>query len=202
MLKFFHRLLENPKIYEVMQKLLGGGRVYKAIREFIEVQLKNISNNNVLDVGCGTGFLSDCFTGAYTGVDINETYIKKAETKRKRVFMVADATELPFAPETYDLVFTLGVLHHLESGNRKKLMNELWRVCKLGGKIIIVDGVIPSNRLNFLGFILAKLDRGRYKIRGKKFREMINDSYSFSKKITFTNIIRFPYEIIIAYVYK
>ncbi len=202
MLKFFQRLLENPKIYELMQKLLGGDRVYRAIREFIGVQLKNIGNYNVLDVGCGTGFLSDCFTGAYTGVDINPAYIKKAEIKGKGVFMVADATKLPFAPETYDLVFTLGVLHHLESGNRKKLLNELWRVCKPDGKIIIIDGVIPSNRLNLLGFILAKLDRGRYKVRGKKFKEMINASYFFSKKITFTNITRFPYEIIIAYVYK
>ncbi|MCL4475155.1 MAG: class I SAM-dependent methyltransferase, partial [Nitrospirae bacterium] len=98
MLTFFYRILENPRVYDLVQRLLGGERIHRTIREVIDVQLRDITYNTVLDVGCGTGLFTDCFEGEYTGIDINQDYIRRAETKGSGCFLVADATALPFGP--------------------------------------------------------------------------------------------------------
>lgn len=196
MLKILYKALENPAVYGITQKLLGGGRVYKLLRETIGAQLKDISYNEVLDVGCGTGLFTDCFKGEYTGIDINEGYIKKARADKKGTFKTGDATALQFEDETFDLVFTLGVLHHLNAGSREKMLKEMRRVCKSGGHILIVDGLVPSNRLNVIGYALAKLDRGPFKTRHEKFREMIHRTYNNARETIYTSIKVFPHEYI------
>lgn len=196
MLKILYKMLENPKVYDLSQNLLGGDRVFRAIKEAIATQLSGISYNNVLDVGCGTGLFADCFKGEYTGIDINQEYIRRAETKGRGTFLVADATSLPFNNETFGLVFTLGVLHHLDKQEREKMLKEMWRVCKAGGHILIVDGLVPSNRLNLIGYVLAKLDRGRFKMRMERFKEMINFVYSNKRWVKYTHIKSFPHELI------
>ena len=200
MLKMLYKALENPALYDMTQKLLGGDRVYKKLKEAIAAQLKNISYNNVLDVGCGTGLFTDCFKGEYTGIDINEGYIKKARSDKKGAFKTGDATALQFEDETFDLVFTLGVLHHLDAGNREKMLKEMRRVCKTGGHILIVDGLVPSNRLNVVGYALAKLDRGPFKMRIDMFQEMVNSAYPNAGLIKYTHIKSFPHELIAAIV--
>lgn len=202
MLKILYKMLENPKVYDLVQKLLGGDRVYRALKEVMGAQLKNISYSNVLDVGCGTGLFRDCFSSEYTGIDINQEYIKKAGTKRGGVYLVADATRLPFETETFDLVFTLGVLHHLDVQNRGNMLKEMWRVCKAGGHILIMDGLVPSNRLNVIGYVLAKLDRGRYKMRTERFKEMIEDSFSKKQTSYYESYSVWPYEFIAVIVSK
>jgi ubiquinone/menaquinone biosynthesis C-methylase UbiE len=194
MLKILYKMLEDPKVYDLSQKLLGGDRVFRTIKEAIAVHLSGISYNNVLDVGCGTGLFMDCFKGKYTGIDINQEYIRRAEAKGKGVFLVADATVLPFVSETFDLIFTLGLLHHLDTQDRKKMLDEMKRICKTDGYIFIMDGLVPSNRLNVIGYILAKLDRGRFKMKIKEFKEMIETSYSQNTVFCFRCYHLFPYE--------
>jgi ubiquinone/menaquinone biosynthesis C-methylase UbiE len=202
MLKILYRMLENPKVYDLVQRLLGGDRVYRALKEVIGAQLKNISYSNVLDVGCGTGLFGDCFSSEYTGIDINQEYIKKAGTKRGGVYLVADATRLPFETGTFDLVFTLGVLHHLDVQNQDNMLKEMWRVCKAGGHILIMDGLVPSNRLNVIGYVLAKLDRGRFKTRVERFKEMVETVCSERPLLNLECYNMFPYEFVAAVVKK
>lgn len=202
MLKILYKMLENPKVYDLSQKLLGGDRVFRVIKEAIAVQLSDISYNNVLDVGCGTGLFMDCFKGKYTGIDINQEYIRRAEAKGKGLFLVADATVLPFESETFDLIFTIGLLHHLDMQDRKKMLDEMKRVCKTNGYIFIVDGLVPSNRLNVIGYILAKLDRGRFKMRAEEFKKMIETSYSQHAMFNFRFYYVFPYEVAVLLIKK
>jgi len=196
MLKYIYRILENPRIYDLAQRLLGGERIHRAIREVIDNHLRGIRYNTVLDVGCGTGSFADCFKGEYTGIDINQDYIRKAGTKGNGHFMVADATALPFGPETFDLVFTLGLLHHVDPQNQIRILGEMWRVCKKGGHILIMDGLVPSDRLNIIGYALAKLDRGRFKVRAREFKEMIAFAYPDADWVRYTDIKSFPYEFV------
>jgi ubiquinone/menaquinone biosynthesis C-methylase UbiE len=196
MLKILYKVLQNPKIYNTAQTLLGGNRVYREIRGMIGAQLKDIEYNNVLDAGCGTGIFADCFKGTYTGVDISGEYIEHARSSGRGTFVVADATALPFKDETFDLVFTLGVLHHLDAGNCERMLGEMWRVCKAGGHILIVDGLVPSNRLNIIGYILAKLDRGRFKVRIEDFKAQIASAYPDAERVMDNHIKIFPYELI------
>jgi len=200
MLTFFYRILENPRIYDLAQRLLGGERIHRAIREVIEVQLRDTRYNTVLDVGCGTGLFTDCFEGKYTGIDINQDYIRRAETKCSGRFLAADATALPFGTGTFDLVFTLGLLHHVDPQNQRKMLDEMWRVCKREGHILIMDGLVPSDKLNIIGYAIAKLDRGRFKISAKEFKKMIEFAYPDAGWVRYTDIKSFPYELVAAMV--
>ena len=196
MLKFFYKMLERPKVYNITQVLLGADRVFRAIKKVVKLQLSENDYSNVLDVGCGTGMFADFFKVDYTGIDINPDYIKSVGNKSRGTFLVGDATSLPFSNIKFDLVFTLGVLHHLNKNERQKMFDEMWRVCKHKGHILIVDGLVPSNKLNLIGYVLAKLDRGRYKMRMDKFKEMVSSAYPDRIRITYTQIKCFPYELV------
>jgi SAM-dependent methyltransferase len=76
---------------------------------------------DVLEIGCGAGF--DAFTfiayGAnYVGIDVTEANIDRTRQHLGRYQMtpdvqVAAAERLPFPNESFDFVFSNGVLHHL-----------------------------------------------------------------------------------------
>jgi ubiquinone/menaquinone biosynthesis C-methylase UbiE len=168
----------------------------------VEAELRHITYNNVLEVGCGTGLTRDCFNADYTGIDINPEYIKMISSKGVGTFLVADATSLPFGPESYDLVFTVGVLHHLDKKNRDMMLSEMGRVCRQRGHIVIVDGLVPSNRWNLIGYILAKLDRGRYKMHINKFQDMMKAAYPLPFSIKFKLYHAFPLEFVTVVVSK
>ncbi|MBR9977557.1 MAG: methyltransferase domain-containing protein [Bacteroidetes bacterium] len=67
----------------------------------------------VLDVGCATGFYSAIFSELgydVTGIDISETAIRRAREFYPGIrFEIQDATALPWAEDSFDFVFALGV---------------------------------------------------------------------------------------------
>ncbi len=93
----------------------------------------------VLEIGCGVGTDLSQFAknGALvTGVDLTESAIKLAKRRFKAMRLkgtlrVADAERLPFPSNSFDLVYSFGVLHH--TPNTQKAMNEVYRVLKPGG---------------------------------------------------------------------
>jgi len=196
------KFLENPVVYNIAQKILLTRGITKKIVEALHNELADFQYNKALDVGCGTGIFACLFKTNYFGTDINPAYLTRVRQTKEGFFFVSDGTSLSVKSKAFPLVINIGVLHHLELRKRKKLLSELWRVSKPEGKIIIIDGIIPSNRFNLIGFILAKLDRGRYKTKEKEFKEFIHESYFFTQHIMFTSITSFPYEVIIASIKK
>jgi SAM-dependent methyltransferase len=99
---------------------------------------------NVLEIGCGLGTDGAQFAEAgadYTGVDLTEAAVDLA---RKRFelfslpgeFQTADAENLDFADESFDLVYSHGVLHHTpETG---KAIREIHRVLRPGGRAVVM----------------------------------------------------------------
>jgi SAM-dependent methyltransferase len=84
------------------------------------VAATGIANPQVLEVGCGSGYYSDVFatllTGGvrYTGVDYSEAMIARARAHYpSTAFEVADATRLPYADATFDIVFNGVSLMHI-----------------------------------------------------------------------------------------
>jgi SAM-dependent methyltransferase len=71
----------------------------------------------VLDVGCGTGRFAEVVTrwGArVVGVDLSAAAEVAAKNLSEREFVAfqADVFALPFAPESFDCIYSMGVLHH------------------------------------------------------------------------------------------
>jgi SAM-dependent methyltransferase len=98
----------------------------------------------VLEIGCGLGTDGAQFARAgadYTGIDLTEASIGLARKRfelsgLKGEFRVADAEELDFADETFDLVYSHGVLHH--TPDTEAAVREIHRVLKAGGRAMVM----------------------------------------------------------------
>lgn len=97
--------------------------------------------SKVLEVGCGVGtesvFLSVRGMDV-TGVDISKDAIVKAKELAQVYnvfpkFKVADAVNLPFEDDSFDVICDQGCFHHLTNEERPLYMKEINRVLKKGG---------------------------------------------------------------------
>ena len=98
----------------------------------------------VLEVGCGLGtdLLQFARGGAEVyGIDLTE---KAAGLARKRLGLyglkgnisISDSENLPFKTDSFDLVYSWGVIHH--TPNTAGAANEIMRVCKPGGQVLVM----------------------------------------------------------------
>ena len=94
----------------------------------------------VLDVGCGMGRFAEVVTrwGArVVGIDLSAAAEVAARNLKDREFVAfqADVFNLPFAPETFDYIYSIGVLHH--TPNCEQAVKVLPQYLKPGGKLAV-----------------------------------------------------------------
>jgi ubiquinone/menaquinone biosynthesis C-methylase UbiE len=96
----------------------------------------------VLDVACGTGFLTRHLQGEVTGIDQSETMLEIARGRcPNATFMQADALELPFADSSFERVFTGHFYGHLRAGDRERFLSEARRVAS---ELVVVDTALRA----------------------------------------------------------
>jgi SAM-dependent methyltransferase len=103
-----------------------------------------------LDVGCGTGALASRLAGEgyrMAGVDTSEGMLDVLRRRSPAVHAVkASGTELPFAGDSFDLVLSVAVMHHIaDPGEVRRTLAEMVRVARPGGRILVWDHN-PRNR--------------------------------------------------------
>jgi ubiquinone/menaquinone biosynthesis C-methylase UbiE len=110
----------------------------------IAADFASARGRKVLELGCGLGTDGARFAEAgadYTGVDLTEAAVELA---RKRFelfdlpgrFQTADAENLDFPDESFDLVYSHGVLHH--TPETAQAIREVQRVLRPGGRAIVM----------------------------------------------------------------
>jgi ubiquinone/menaquinone biosynthesis C-methylase UbiE len=142
----------------------------KDVREFVLNFSEIKPGERVLDIGCGTGDQAIYFAkrGAIVaGIDINPKMIGRALMRKKKeglevYFQGGDATNLPFLEPVFDLAVISLVLHEIESKDRNKVISEMKRVVKKGGRLIFVDFNCPLPKsmtsffVNLIEFFVGK----------------------------------------------
>ncbi len=110
-------------------------------------------DDTVLDVTCGPGIVACEFApkvSHVTGVDITPAMIEQARLLQKERkldnvdWRVGDVSSLPFGDSSYSMVVTRYSLHHMV--NPKVVIEEMRRVCKPGGKILVIDVTPDANK--------------------------------------------------------
>ena len=104
----------------------------------------NSKNLSVLEVGCGLGTDGAQFAKAgakYTGIDLTDAAIELAKRRfdlfnLPGTFRVADAERLHFANNSFDIVYSHGVLHH--TPDTAAAVREIHRVLRPGGKAVVM----------------------------------------------------------------
>ena len=125
------------------------------------VRFERWAGADVLEAGCGIGTDGSRFAAAgarYTGVDFSTSALALGRrrfelTKLPGQFVGGSVTTLPFANETFDLVFSHGVIHHVPE--TKKALDEFCRVLRPGGTAL----VMVYNRRSFNHYVTIMLVR-------------------------------------------
>ncbi len=138
--QFTHLEWGSKKFFDEVERFR-----YKAqpfMREL--VGFYRFKGKKLLEIGCGLGtdLLQFARGGAeVTGIDLSPVSIDLV--KRRFALedypvdaQIADAENLPFDENTFDVVYSFGVLHH--TPNTNKAVDEVYRVLKPGGEIIIM----------------------------------------------------------------
>lgn len=130
--------------------MIGQEKYYQLAKE-ASLQIKNhpglltiqklaSKSKKILDVGCGEGTRLNLFSGKEkigTGVDISSFALHKANKQYPRhSFVLVKDEKLPFASNTFDLVYTTFVLEHTQ--DQELFIKEMIRVTQKGGLVAIL----------------------------------------------------------------
>jgi SAM-dependent methyltransferase len=114
------------------------------LRKRVAFVLANCPRGRGLDVGCGTGTLAARLAGAgydMAGIDPSDGMLDVLRAQTPGVEAVqADGTAIPFPDESFDLVLSVAVMHHIaDAGAVHATLAEMTRVAKPGGRILVWD---------------------------------------------------------------
>lgn len=117
-------------------------------RFFSAMELEGVGS--VLEVGCGIGMVSAYLAERYgmkvNGTDYDPEQVALAKQKfpehQNLQFQAADAANLPFGDNEFDMAFSFMVLHHI--GKWEQALEEISRVLRPGGYYLFNDLALSS----------------------------------------------------------
>jgi SAM-dependent methyltransferase len=121
--------------------------------------LEHCPGGRGLDVGCGTGALAARLAAAgyeMTGVDPSGGMLEVLSSRAPEVHAVkASGTSLPFPDDSFDLVLSVAVMHHVaDPGDVRRTLAEMVRVARPAGRILVWD---HNPRNPYWGSLMARV---------------------------------------------
>jgi ubiquinone/menaquinone biosynthesis C-methylase UbiE len=122
---------------------------------------------SVLDLACGTGTLAievkkEHPKAKVSGVDADEAILRRAKAKAKDAgvkisLQLGVSNELPYDARAFDVVLSTLFFHHLTDEAKADTAEEVRRVLRLGGRVLIADWGRPQDPLMRTAFVGVQL---------------------------------------------
>lgn len=141
--------------YEVFSTLALAGHRPRMYARLVELS-GAVPGRHVLDVGCGTGYLTRMLAravspgGSALGVDPSAGMIRYAREHTREdgcTFTEGLAEKLDAPDASFDVVVTSLAVHHFPEDKREQALREMFRVLRPGGRVLVADFRPPSNRV-------------------------------------------------------
>lgn len=146
--------IDHPRAYDTFVSIgfLGGRR---AAYTRVATAARPRAGERVLDVGCGTGYLSRILapvvtpSGHVTGVDPSPAMIDYAtrHAPANCTYVEGSGQDLPFPDGSFDLVISSLAVHHIPAEARPEALRQMFRVLRPGGRLLIAEFRPPANPL-------------------------------------------------------
>tara|TARA_R110000868_G_C10957370_1_gene768196 strand:- start:1593 stop:2246 length:654 start_codon:yes stop_codon:yes gene_type:complete len=124
-------------------------------------------NENILEFGFGTGAnlilgVNRNATAHYTGLDIDPKVKRIAERKfaEKNINVELDiynGAEFPYQNNVFDKVFSSLVFHQLDANTKESSLDDIYRVLKPNGELIIGDWGKPRSKMMRIMFYFVQI---------------------------------------------
>lgn len=189
-------IFNNPVIYDIFQNIVGARiRRIRLIKEYFNLK----PGMQILEIGCGPGVFGEHYKDEifFTGIDLSKRYIdfanKKYSTKSNFKFICIDANDFILDNTgTFDLVYMVGVLHHLEDFECKNVFKTAFDALKKNGKLICVEPVYTKNQSGVARYIISK-DRGRNVRTLENYEKLAKTAFTDVQSEIHHDLLRIPY---------
>jgi phosphatidylethanolamine/phosphatidyl-N-methylethanolamine N-methyltransferase len=129
------------------------GRIFHESRESAVRNLKVVPGERILEVGVGTGLALPLYPShvRVVGIDISGGMLKEAQERVARHGLThielyrMDAGQMEFSDDSFDTVMAAYVVTAVP--DYRKVVTEMIRVCRPGGRIIMLNHFSNGNKL-------------------------------------------------------
>jgi ubiquinone/menaquinone biosynthesis C-methylase UbiE len=147
-------LHRRGRTYDLLALFFFGGRRHRVFAELVAATGAR-PGDRVLDVGCGTGYFTRAMAravephGISHGVDPSSDAIRQARRTTHSAnctFSPGYAQALDATDDSYDIVVSSLMIHHLPEPLRPRAIGQMFRVLRPGGSLLIAEFRPPSGR--------------------------------------------------------
>ncbi len=163
-------------LYDFIEKY-----IFKEYLHEINIIKNNIDlkkNQNIVDIGGGTGYIARSIinnVNSVTIVDFSKKMLQQLKNPTIKVLQ-GDASLLPIKDGVFDIALLINVLHHIEKTNQNSVIKETFRILKKDGKIFILDLFYPNKFFNILFNKFEEIATGKtYHISCDEVVSKLND---------------------------
>ncbi len=192
MIQSIRSVLAIPAVYQLWWTMVGGPAVAKVL---VNDYVRPIAGARILEIGCGPGTIVSYLPPSdYLGFDLSPEYIEMAKRRFPNAHFVCErVSQFSLAKEqSFDVVLALGIVHHLEDAEARKLFQIAHDALKPGGKLVTFDGVWTDDQSPAARWLLAR-DRGGYVRSEREYVGIASQVFSEIMPSVRHDLLRIPY---------
>jgi SAM-dependent methyltransferase len=177
--KLAHRLVARPIIYDIVQRLVGAGKIRRRLQIYVEALG---DHGEVLDIGGGTGLYRDVWPTGWHYINLDNDPQKLRGFRRRSsgdTALLGDAAAVPLPDMSLDAVICTFVSHHLPDATLTAFVRESARVLRPNGTLIFIDPIWQPNRI--VSRLLWAFDRGSHPRTRDRLVAAMSDHFDITR---------------------